>query len=458
MAQAMLRSDARVIPSSEKSVSIMSRILLTTVLFLGIGAVCTLAQAPANSSGDQELNSAVQQPSSNSRELMQAGEPQEQLAGALNGSGLISMDSGKGLIFSMVSGGGWDSNPLSSSGSTSSSVYSLSPYVGFHRISEKSRFIVQYQPTFLGYTSDTYARQTIHAASAQADGSVSERLQWKMNINGSYGQNSARLATPIQSVPVGEVPGTPTSAASYLPNSGAITYILSSFETDYRKSERGTVAFNLSNSYNRVSGFAQAGGSATGRLFYDYALSQTLNLKIYGQASHFYGDLSCEGIGGGVGVNWRPGMNTTLTLEAGPQITTSACGSQQGYSYALEYSTRLSNRAQFYLMANRLPMVSYLGPGTWQRGASAGMQYHFTPLTSLHADVGYSSSTALAAVSSYSGIFINASYDVQMSHGFALSYGYRGYFTDSVGSQYSRNLAQISLKWISNSGKIFQNR
>jgi hypothetical protein len=101
-------------------------------------------------------------------------------------------------------------------------------------------------------------------------------------------------------------------------------------------------------------------------------------------------------------------------------------------------------------------MVSYLGPGAWQRGASTGIQYRVTRVAVLRADVGYSSSTALTEVSSYSGSSVNASYDVQLRHGFALSYGHRGYFADSDGTGYSPSLAQVSLKWISNSGKIFQ--
>jgi hypothetical protein len=436
----------------------MSRIPLATVLFVGIGTVCMFAQVPANSSGDQGTDSVVQQSSSHPEETMQAGKSQEHFTGLLNGTGLISMDSDNGLIFSAAAGGGWDSNPLNSPDSISSPVYSISPYIAFHGVSAKSAFIVQYQPTFLGYPSGTYEAQTMHTASVQAGGNLSERLGWTINIQGSYGQNGARFAGPLQSVAVGEVPGTATSTASYLPDAGSVTYVLSSFETGYRKSERGTITFDLLNSYNRVTGFDQAGGTVTGRLRYSYDLSPTLSLMIYGQASHFYGDLSCEGIGAGAGVDWRLGMNTTLAFEAGPQINTAACGDQQGYSYALEYSTRLSSRAQFYLIANRLPMVSYLGPGTWQRSASAGMQYRVTPLALLRADVGYSSSTALAAVSSYSGVSVSATYDVQLKHGFALSYGYRGYFADSGGTGYSRSLAQVSLKWVSNSGKIFQSQ
>jgi hypothetical protein len=457
VAQGGLRSDDLIL-LLEKERKRMSRIPIPTLLLIGIGSVCMFAQTPANSSGEQGPDSVAQQSSSHIEEAMQGGNSQELFTGLLNGSGLISMDSNNSLIFSAAVGGGWNSNPGNSSDSVSSSMYSFSPYIGLYKVLAKSKFIVQYQPTFLGYPSGTYDGQTMHAASVQADGGLSDRVRWKMNVSGSYGQNGVRFAAPLQSVAVGEVPGTTSNTASYLPGSGPTTYIFGSFETDYTKSERGTVAFDLSNSFNRVAGFDQAGSAATGRLRYRYDLSPTLSLMIYGQGTYFYGDLNCEGIGAGAGIDWQLGMNTLLTFEAGPQINSAACGDQQGYSYAVGYSTRLSSRAQFYLTTNRLPMVSYLGPGAWQNGASAGMQYQVTRTALLRADVGYSSSTALAAVSSYRGISINASYDVHLNHGLVLSYDYRGYFTDSVGKGYNGNLAQVSLKWTSNSGKIFQSQ
>jgi hypothetical protein len=438
----------------------MTRILLASAFFVFISAVGTFAQSPPNSSGDQDADVPTSSPLLYVEKIV--ANSREQFTGLLNGSGLISTDSDRGLIISAEAGGGWDSNPSnspsSSSNSLSSSMYSVSPYIAFHGTSAKNRFFIQYQPTFSGYPSGTHEGQIIHAASLQADGRVSERLGWNVNINGSYGQDGARFVAPLQSVAVGEVPGTATSTASYLPGSGSIAYALVSLETDYRTSERGTVAFDFSNAYNSVAGYDQAGGTAAGKLRYRYNLSSTLTLMIYGQGSHFYGDLNCEGIGAGGGIDWRPGINATLTFEAGPQISTGACGDQQGYSYAVQYSTRLSNRTQFYLIASRQPMVSYLGPGAWQNGGSAGMQYQVTRLASAHVDVGYASSTALAAVSSYSGIYINASYDVHLKHNFRLSYGYRGYFADSAGTRYNRSLALVSLKWASNSGKIFQNQ
>lgn len=436
----------------------MGRISLAAVLLIGFGSACAFAQTPASSSTDQDMDSVGQQSSSHAEEEISAGDSQERFTGLLDGSGLISTDSDKGLIFSAAVGGGWDSNPTGSSDAVSSSIYSVSPYIAFHRVSPKSEVIVQYQPTFLGYSSDIYVGQLRHAASVQMDGRLSERLGWNINMNGSYGENGSRLAAPLPSVAVGKVPGTETSAAAYLPGSGFVTYVLTSLGADYRKSERSRVAIDIWNSYSRVSGFDQAGGTVTGRLRYSYDLSPTLSLMAYAQASHFYGDLNCEGIGAGGGIDWKLGMNSTLSLKAGPQINTDGCGDRQGYSYSVEYSTRLSSRAQLYLRASRLPMVSYLGPGVWQRDASGGVQYRVTRRALLRGNVGYSSSTTLVAVSSYSGISIGASYDVQLKHNFSLSYGYRGYFADSAGTGYKCSLAQVSLKWTSNSGKTFQSQ
>jgi hypothetical protein len=52
----------------------------------------------------------------------------------------------------------------------------------------------------------------------------------------------------------------------------------------------GRVVFNLSNPYNRVAGYDQAGCTATGRPYYSHDLLLTLRLMIYGRASHSYGE------------------------------------------------------------------------------------------------------------------------------------------------------------------------
>ncbi len=434
----------------------LGRILLAIVVFLGVETIDVSAQTLDEPVESRSVDQVTQQYSSPAdEEAKPTPDASSEKAGSLSGAGLISMENPKrGFLFSVISGGGWDSNPNESSNSVSSAVYSLSPYVAFHGASQKSQFILQYQPTFLAYPSGAFAAQTQHAALALAEGSVSERLKWKMNFNGSQGQNGARFLAPLQSVPVGVVSGTGASDASFLPNAGSITYALGLAEMSYRKSEHGTIVADLWNSYNRITG-SNYGATATARLSYRRDLSPRLSMMGYGQASQYYGNLVCESYGTGASVSWKVRENTLLTAEAGPLINTSRCGSQQGYSYALSYSSRLSGRTQVYLLASRSPSISYIGPGLWQTSASAGMQYRVTTAGLLRVDLEYASSTALAAVSSYRGIAVNATYDVRSRHGFGLSYSYRGFFADSAGSGYSRNLVQISLRWAGLSENTF---
>ena len=435
----------------------MGQISLATALLIGIGTSCAFAQAPAEAAVSKSVE-ATQPSAADTNEVPppSQGNTQSVFAGSLNGSGLFALgDEGDGLIASMTAGGGWDSNPSNSSHTVTSSLYSLSPYIAVHGAFPKMQLILQYQPTLIGYTG-SYETQVVHAMSAQGAGKLNERIDWKVNANASYGANSSRFLAPEPSVPIGNVPGTGTSSASFLPSSNQATYILGSIETNYRRSERGTFMLNLWNSFNSVGDFDQSGGVATVRTAYSHETLPTLTLMVFGQMSQYYGGLKCQGFGGGAGLRWQPSENTAMTAEAGPQINTSKCGSQQGYTFSFGYSARLSRNAQLYLMANRLPMVSYLGPGIWQSGASGGMQYQVSRAATARVDFGYASSSSLTTVNSYRGTSFSASYDVLLGRGFALSYSYRGYFTNSGGTGYSRNLALVSLTWRNNAGKLFQ--
>lgn len=441
---------------------VSSRIFLSVGLLLGVTAIHAVAQTPLQTAGEERVDQTTQSSASRADDSTQnipTPDYQEPvLVGSLNGYGLISLNQDRRLIFSTRVGGGWDTNPNNTFNTLSTSVYSISPYVALHGGGEKSEYLLQYQPTFLGYPSGRYASQTMHAATAQVDGNLSERLQWKFNVDGSYGQNGARFLAPTQTVPVGGVPGTGSGSASFLPNSSSVTYLMGSFETYYKRSERDALIVDLQNSYNRIADFGQQGGATTIRLSYGRETSPRLSLRGYAQGIHYYGNLSCSGVGMGVGAHWRMGEKTSLTAEAGPQIN-SGCGQTFGYTYSFGYSTHLSGKAQLYLLASRQPMISYLGPGISQTSASAGMQYEVSPRALLGVDVSYANSSSLTAVGSYRGVAINTNYNVRIRHGFGLSYGYRGYFADSSGTGYSRNIAQISLIWSSGSnGAIGQER
>jgi hypothetical protein len=431
------------------------------VLFAGLCSCASLAQS-ASEQADSSSADTAQSTVSNVDETVQtsrdANSQEQQYTAALNGTGLISMDGvGKRMLLSMTSGGGWDSNPSNATDGGSSAVYSVSPYIGFRGVSLKTQYLVQYQPTILGYTSRLYSRQTLHRTSASFIGNPSERWKVGVNVSGSYGPNGTRLLASQQTVAVGEVPGTGPGSASYLSDAGNITYIVGSIDLSYRKSERSTLVLSGSNSFSSISGFNQQGSVAGSKLSYIRDLSPALSFNSYGQAAHFYGDLNCESFGVGGGIKWQPRERTFLSVNAGPQISTHSCSSQQlGFTYSAAFSSRASRKSQFYLLSDYLPTVSYLGPGLWQRSASGGYQYQVTRIGVLGADLGYVNSDSLTAVSSYRGTFWGVNYGFRLHHGIAVSYSYRGYVTDSGNTSYKRNLAQFSVTWTHDAGQVFQ--
>ena len=92
------------------------------------------------------------------------GEQQTQYAAALNGSGLISMDSIIASRCCSWSDALWrmGQQPKFWGIGYSSGVYTLSPYIGLQVNSAKTQLVFQYQPTVTGYSSTVYSNQTMH--------------------------------------------------------------------------------------------------------------------------------------------------------------------------------------------------------------------------------------------------------------------------------------------------------
>jgi hypothetical protein len=387
-----------------------------------------------------------------------AGEQQMQYAPALDGTGLISMDSAmtKRLLIGAAVSGGWDSNPDNLGNGASSGVYTLSPYFGIQANTTRTQILLQYQPTMTGYSSSAYSNQTMHAASAAILGNVNERWKWDLKAAGSYGQDSTRFLAPQQSVAVGGVPGTGPNSASYIPNAGTVTYVAGSAGAHYRKSERDSIEFGFANTFSHYTGFSDNSSIATTSLGYDRDLSSTVGMRTYGQTYYYYGSINCASFGGGVGIKWRARDRAFLSLRGGPQLNTSACGKQQGFSYNAAFSARLSGKSQIYVLAAREPTISYLGPGLWQMSASGGYQRQIVIKDTVSVDLGYVSSGTLTTTSSYRGTYFDCAYNHHLGHGLSASYSYRGYVGDTGGTNFSRNVALFSVAWTPRAGHFFQ--
>ena len=417
---------------------------LLIVLFLGIFAGSVVAQAQADDAAAPAAESAAV----TAEDTTTNSEQQPvQYAASLDGTGLISLNNGapSRLLWGVTAGGGWDSNPDNLGKGVSSGLYTVSPYIGVQISTPKTQYLMQYQSTNTGFTAH-YAEQSMHTASASVLGNISDRWSWSLKAMGSYGQDSIRFLGAQQTVPVGGVAGTGPGSASYLPNAGTVTYADASLGTQYRKSQRDTLQLSVSNAFSRYSTLSGSNSIATVNLGYARDLSPRLAALAYAQSSSYYGALNCESYGGGIGLRWHPSERTSVSLSGGPQLDQS-CGSQQGFAYSASFSTDLSGKAQFYLLADRQPTASYLGPGLWQQSASAGYQRQVTSIGAVSVDVGYVASNTLTTVSSYHGTYFDFIYGYRLHHGIRCSYSYRGYIGDSGGVRFTRNVAMFSLVW-----------
>jgi hypothetical protein len=432
-------------------------VTLSTAIFTSSIFAQTANEEPKGANALPPTNELLGVSTEGSAPKAEEDEQQMQYAPALNGTGLIPLDSSvpSHLLLGATIASGWDSNPQNLGNGVASGLYTLSPYLGVQAITPKTQFLLQYQFTHTGFSS-SYAGQNMNVASASILSNVNSRWSWDLKTVGSYGQDSVRFLGSQQTVAVGEVPGTGPNSASYLANAGTVTYVEGDVGVKYRKSQRDTIELRVANNFSSYTGLKEKNGTATINLLYDRDLSPTLGMGTYLQGVHYYGTLRCESYGGGLGLHWQPSEKTLLSLSGGPQISTSECGSQQGFAYSVSFSTRLSSKSQIYLLSARQPTTSYLGPGLWQESSSGGYQRQVMTWGTVSFDVGYAASDTLAEISSYHGTYFDCSYSYRLTHGLRASSSYRGYVGDSGGTHYSRNVALFSIVWTPGAGHIFQ--
>jgi hypothetical protein len=432
----------------------MRPIVLLVTLSTGLCPWPLVAQGgDQTSSGPQVAITAV--PFQSSKD---SGEQPPQFAAALNGSGLISMDSTirSRLLFGTTLAGGWDSNPNSIENGMSSGIYTLSPYLGIQANSAKTQLVLQYQPTMTGYSSHVYGNQTLQVGSIEILRDINERWKWDLKAGGSYGQDSTRFLAPQQTVAVGGVPGNGPNTASYIPNAGTVTHFDAAWTAHYTASERDSVEFLMSNSFSQYSGLNESNSIASASITYNRALSSILAGFVYGSGSYYYGAFNCPSFGGGMGLRWQIREKTSLSIGGGPQISSSSCRNQQGFSYNATFSTRLSAKSQIYILAARQPSTSYLGPGLWAASTSGGYQRQVVARGTISFDVGYVSSNSLTVTNSYNNKYFDCAYSHNLNHGLSISSTYRGYVGDTGQTGFHRNLALFSLAWSPSAGNLFQ--
>jgi hypothetical protein len=385
-------------------------------------------------------------------------DPPKQYVGALDSTGLISMDHTRAthLLLGSTASIGWDTNPDNLSSSVSTGVYAISPYLGIQSSTPRTQLVIQYQPTITDYSSNSYSNQSIQVASFRVMSSVDQRWSIDAKAYASYGQDSVRFLAPQETVAVGNVPGTGSSSAAYLHDAGVGTNLEAAFGAHYKYSERDTVNVAVDDTFSHFGDLGGANSVATTTINYERGLSPRLALTTYGDGAYFYGTIHCTSLGGGVGIRWQFQENSFLSVSGGPQFDTSACKSQQGISFTASLGAKLTGRSQVYILAARQPTVSYLGGGLWQTSISAGYQRQVGVRGTVSLDVSHLNSDTLNSNGAYAGTYFDATYGRRLGHGIRTSLAYREYSGTSGSSPISRNALMFSVVWSPDAGHIFQ--
>ena len=380
-----------------------------------------------------------------SQDAVQNG--QEHYAGTLDGTGLISLAGSipSHLLLGVTLSGGWDSNPDSLNQGVASPFYVVSPYLAFQRSTPKTETLVQYQPTATGYNG-MYGTQILHVGSAQILENLSDRWTLKLDGSGSYGQNTIRLLGSQQAVPVGDLPATGPDAAAYLNQGGNVADLSVTLGAAYLLSQQNSLEFGVTDGFTRFAGYAATSSITTSTAAFSRELSGTLRASAYAQNSQYYGSLHCDSYGGGLGLDWTSGPRTSVSLSGGPQFDAAECGAQQGFAYRVSADTRISARSGIYLLSEREPGTSYLGPGLWQSSLSAGYSRQATNTGIMRFDVEYLRTSGLGG-GSYDATYGNAEYDHSLGSGLIASFTYRNYIDGSGGTYTRRNVALFSIEW-----------
>ncbi len=336
-----------------------------------------------------------------------------------------------------------DTNPNNSPDGKASAMYSFAPYMGVAAGNARRQLLLQYLPIFTQYTA--YTGNSIHQVSATFTNRSSPRWSWTIGMNGLHGNDSVRPLTPSHTIVVGNVPGSGSSVASYLPNAGIVTDINGAFDLLYDVSSRDALGVRIANSFNSYPQLHENSGVMTETVNYTHLVRPSLGVLVYQQTSQYYLDLHCTAVGGGVGVTWQPRSHAELSLQGGPQLNSSGCKDQQGFSYHAYLSSNVRRESQFYVRGDRQPVVGFLGPGLWQDDFSGGYQRRFSIRNLIAADLGYAHSSTLVNTGDYKGLFAEVSYTRQMTGLFSLSCRYQAFVGRQGTINFTRNILLFSI-------------
>jgi hypothetical protein len=414
--------------------------------------LCAQSVPAANASGDLQNDPHSPAYITDDTQPADGSSGSAPVAASLDGSGTIALSHIRRaqLFVGATLGYGYDTDPLNlgRKATRATATFSVSPYMGLMTGNTRTQFVLQYHPTISRFTH--YEGQSMQFASAKVASHLSPRLDLSLAFSGNRGVDSLRMLQPARlNTTDGALVAGPGSAA-YLPNAGTATNLDGALGLRYSVSRRGSLDLTFTDAYNSTPSLHHAGSVTGVDLHFSHSVTPLLSVLVYSQGAQYYGDLNCTAVGLGAGVRWQPQEGTTLSARGGPQVDSPGCNSQQGFAYSASFTRVLPHGAQLYLMADRQPVISFLGSGLWQDDASLGYQRTIQTSSTLSFDVGLIHSSTLVDVNSYKGTFYDVSYVRSLMRGMSFQCGYRRFVGNSGETQVNRNVLMAAITFTPN--------
>ena len=373
----------------------------------------------------------------------------------LGGGGMVPVDQNRktNFVYGGVFGYSWDSNLGSSTAGVSASSLNFSPFVGISTSTPRTNYLLRYDANISQYPSGVMANNYFQRGTAAITSSLNQRWSWNATVGGGYGQGTAQATAifPDSSAATASA----ANQAFYLLEGGTITLLDTSFGLHYQQSERNTLSFTLSDTYNSVSNSDMQSSVANFRVSLDRLLSPRSNMELYGQTLHDWGSTSCTSSGFGVGFTFQVQEQTTVEIGGGPQFSAAGCGTGANYTLHGAIARKLSKNSTIRFDAARAYSALALSAGGWSQFYSGKYTRQLTSKSDAGVEYGYTSSD-LASGGSYHGSYLATDYGRWISNSFKSSVSFRR-FTGSyqpIGLQ--RNVILFTLAWYPTSGHIFR--
>jgi len=287
----------------------------------------------------------------------------------------------------------------------------------------------------------------LNLAAVRATGEVTPRLTWQGSATNTYGTDAARQVAPIDYRMVGEADAPAPDTPAYGLHAGLMTEGEEGLKMRYEASRRSAWDFSASNGYTKYNADAFLVNTARGRIEYLHNVADGTALGFYGEGAHQTSSLQCSLGGGGLRLLSSWDDHATLNVSGGIVGANPSCGKRVQFTGDAALYTKLTNRTDLYLSANRDLSNGILEHSIFLSTGGAGVRHSFTHSIDVHASLNELYGTDPVTRQTYHGSFVDGSFHYRLGLGFSQELELRRYSFSGLAEEAGRTVGVFTLWW-----------